>query len=279
MAAEILVVGASGSVGSEVVRQLRVQGQTVRATTGKRAAAGGDTVFVDLASGEGVAQAFSGVQRAFMLSPAGYADQYAVLAPLVAAAREHGVRKVVMMTAFGVDANPDAPLRRAELALEQSGLDWNVIRPNWFMQNFNTFWQHGIVNENRIALPAGDAATSFIDTRDIGAVAAKLLLTDEHSGRAYNLTGPEALTHAQVAQAISEVSGRAVSYQEVAPQELAAGLRAAGLNDAYVELMLLLFSFVKAGYNAPLTPDVQQILGRAPTAFHSYARDYRAAWA
>jgi uncharacterized protein YbjT (DUF2867 family) len=279
MANNFLVIGASGTVGSEVVRLLREQGHKVRTTTSKKDAAGGDSVHVDLGSGAGVQQAFAGIDRAFLMSPAGYADQYAILAPLIRAAKEQGVKKLVLMSAFGADADPTSPLRRIELDLEQSGLAWNVIRPNWFMQNFNTFWLHGIQAQNTIALPVGDAKTSFIDARDIAAVAAKLLTDDAWNNRAFNLTGPESLDHAQVAAAISAASGRAVRFQDAAPADLKQGLLAAGVNEAYADFLLLIFGYLKAGYNAAVTDDVKTILGRAPTDIRHYAQDYRGAWA
>jgi uncharacterized protein YbjT (DUF2867 family) len=251
----------------------------VRTTTSKKEAAGGDSVHVDLVTGAGVQQAFAGIDRAFLVSPAGYADQYAILAPLVRAAKEQGVKKLVLMSAFGADADPTSPLRRSELDLEQSGLAWNIIRPNWFMQNFNSFWLHGIQAQNTIALPVGDAKTSFIDARDIAAVAAKLLVNDAWNNRAFNLTGPESLDHAQVASAISAASGRAVTFQDAAPADLKQGLLGAGLTEAYADFLLLIFGYLKAGYNAAVTDDVKTILGRAPTDIRNYVQDYRSAWA
>lgn len=279
MANNFLVIGASGTVGSEVVRLLREQGHKVRTTTSRKDAAGGDSVHVDLVSGAGVQQAFAGIDRAFLVSPAGYADQYAILAPLVRAAKEQGVKKLVLMSAFGADADPTSPLRRSELDLEQSGLVYNIIRPNWFMQNFNTFWLHGIQAQNTIALPVGDARTSFIDARDIAAVAARLLTDDAWNNRAFNLTGPESIDHAQVASAISAASGRAVSFQDAAPADLKQGLLGAGLTEAYADFLLLIFGYLKAGYNAAVTDDVKTILGRAPTDIRNYVQDYRSAWA
>ncbi len=278
MSEKFLVIGASGVVGSGVVQHLRERGHPVRTTTSKKEAAGVDGIHIDLATGEGVREAFDGIDRVFLVSPAGYADQYAILSPLVQQARQHGLKKVVLMSAFGADADPASPLRRSEVELEQSGLPYNIIRPNWFMQNFNTFWVHGIQAQNTIALPAGEGKTSFIDTRDIAAVAARLLVSDEWNNRAFNLTGPESITHAQVAKAISEASGKTIAYQNAAPDELKKGLLAAGLSAAYVDFLLLIFGYLKAGYNAQVTDDVKTILGRAPTGFQNYVQDYRSAW-
>src|SRR5687768_9860572 len=119
MSKKILVVGANGVVGSELVRLLKEQGHSVRVTTSK-AASGGDQVQVNLVTGEGIRQAFEGVDRAFLLSPSGYGDQYKILSPLIQEARRRGLQKVVLMSAFGADANDAAPLRRAEIELEKS---------------------------------------------------------------------------------------------------------------------------------------------------------------
>lgn len=279
MSEKFLVIGASGIVGAAVVQQLRESGHAVRTTSSKKEAAGVDNVSVDLTTGAGVQEAFSGVDRAFLMSPSGYADQYSILSPLVQAAKQHGLKKVVLMSAFGADADASSPLRRSEIALEESGLAYNIIRPNWFMQNFNSFWLHGIQALSTIALPAGTGKTSFIDTRDIAAVAARLLASDDMNNRAFNLTGPDSLDHAQVAKAISEVSGKTIVYEDGAPEALKQGLLGAGLSEAYADFLLLIFSYLKAGYNAPVTADVQEILGHAPRGFQAYAQDYRSAWA
>jgi uncharacterized protein YbjT (DUF2867 family) len=276
-----LIVGASGTVGSEIVTLLKQQGQRVKAITSKRGALtteGIDKVYVDLLTGEGRRQAFHGVDRAFLLSPGGYADQYRVLAPLIQEAKRSGLEKVVLMTALGANANDASAMRRAEIDLEKSGVPYNIVRPNWFMQNFNTFWAEGIRAHAKIQLPAGNAKVSFIDSRDISAAAASLLTNDAFTNRAFDLTGPAALDHAQVAQAISNATGKAVMYQDIEPAALKGGLRDAGLAEDYVDFLLLIFGFLREGYNARITDSVQTLLGRPARGFNEYARDYRDAW-
>ena len=143
--------GASGPVGSEVARLLKEAGHKVRTTT-RKSPASPDQVQVDLLTGKGLDAAFEGVQRAFFLSPGGYPDQYGILAPLIRKAKAARLEKVVLMTAIGVEANDAAPMRRAEIDLEQSGLTYGIIRPSWFMQNFQTFWQHDIREHGAIRL-------------------------------------------------------------------------------------------------------------------------------
>lgn len=285
MSQPILVIGASGTVGSEIVRVLKAEGRSVRTTTSKptqgvggKPASEANKVHVNLATGEGLDAAFTGVDRAFFLSPGGYADQYAILAPLIAKAKAAGLKKVVLMTAAGVESADGAPMRRAELDLIASGVPYNIIRPSWFNQNFVNFWGHGIKTANEIALPVGDGKAGFIDSRDISAVAAKLLTDDSRNGQEFTLTGPEALNHTEVAAIIAEATGKPVTFKDISPDELRPGLLAAGLPADYVELLLVLLSYIKAGYTGTLTGSVQEILGRAPRDFKSYAKEFAASW-
>lgn len=273
-----LVVGANGSVASEVARLLAAQGHSVRKGTSRAATEAGQ-VHLNLLTGSGLTEALSGVDGVFLFAPPGHVNQDELLIPVIDAAKAQGVRKLVLMSAMGANADPSAPLRKAELHLEASGLAWNIIRPNWFMQNFNTFWLHGIQTQNQILLPLGQAKGSFIDTRDIAAVAATLLGTDAHANRDFDLTGPEALDHDQVAAILSKETGRQIGYQDITPEAMQAGLLGAGLPAPYVGFMLLILSYFKAGYAERVTDSVSQVTGQAPRSVAQYAHDHRASWA
>jgi uncharacterized protein YbjT (DUF2867 family) len=277
-----LIVGGSGTVGSEIVKWLQKDGHPVRITTRQRTSSGNaraaERAHLDQKTGEGVKEAFEGVDRAFFLSPGGYADQYRMLSPLIQEAKRRKVRKVVLMTAFGANAVETSPLRRAEIELEKSGVPYNIIRPNWFMQNFNTFWVQGIRQEGKISLPAGSAKVSFIDTRDISAVAAKLLTSDGLNNQALDLTGPEAVDHSQVAQAISAATGKKVTYEDIDPGVLRERLLTAGLPEDYADFLLTIFGFLKLGYSAPVTDLVQKVAGRRPIDIRTYAQDHKKDW-
>ncbi len=274
----ILVVGASGTVGSELSRLLREQGHGVVRATSRRPQAD-DQVHLDLSSGSGLPQAFDGIDRAFLLAPPGHTNQDVLLAPLVDAARARGLDKVVLMSAMGANADDHAPLRKAERHLEASGLPFNIIRPNWFMQNFNTFWLQGIVSAGQILLPVGKAKGSFIDARDIAAVAARLLTSDALANRDFDLTGPQALDHDEVAEILSRSSGRPIRFADITPEAMLQGLKSAGLPADYAEFLVTILGYFKAGYAERITDAVQQITGSAPRTLEQYARDYRASWA
>jgi uncharacterized protein YbjT (DUF2867 family) len=273
----ILIVGASGTVGSELSRLLAAQGETVVKATSRQPSAP-DQVRLDLVTGAGLDTALAGVQRAFLLAPPGHTNQDALLAPLIDAARAQGLQKVVLMSAMGANADDNAPLRKAERRLEASGLAWNVIRPNWFMQNFHTFWLHGIQTAGQIFLPTGTAKGSFIDARDIAAVAARLLTRADFDNQAFDLTGPRALDHAEAAAILTHATGKPIGYTEITPEAMLQGLLGAGLPQAYAEFLVVILGYFKAGYAERTTDAVQQITGQAPRTFEQYARDYRASW-
>lgn len=272
-----LVVGAQGTVGSELSRLLVAGGHTVRKAT-SRAPTAPDQVHLNVVTGEGRDAAFDGVDGAFLMAPPGHTRQDLLLNPLIDAAQTYGLRKVVLMSAMGANADEAAPLRVAERHLESSGLGFNIIRPNWFMQNFNSFWLHGILSQGQILLPTGDAKGSFIDARDIAAVAAELLTSDRFNGQDFDLTGAEALDHHQVAAVLTQVTGRTIGYTDITPEAMRGGLLAAGLPADYAEFLLTILGYFKAGYAERITQAVQTVTGRAPRSFAQYAADHRAVW-
>jgi uncharacterized protein YbjT (DUF2867 family) len=275
---QILVVGANGTVGSELVRLLQGGGHEVRRATSRAATQPGE-VQLDLVTQQGLAQAFEGVERAFLLAPPGHVNQDALLNPLIAEAARRGLKKVVLMSAMGANADENGGLRKAEVQLERSGVPYNIIRPNWFMQNFNTFWLHGIQAVNKILLPVGQAKGSFIDARDIAAVAAELLTGNRFDNRDFDLTGPRALNHDEVAAVLARETGRPITFEDITPEAMRTMLLDAQLPRDYAEFMLVILGFFKAGYAERTTDAVQQVTGRAPRSIEQYAKDYRASWA
>jgi uncharacterized protein YbjT (DUF2867 family) len=265
----ILVVGASGTVGTELVKQLRSKGHTVIRTSSKQELEQ-DQVHLDLSTKEGLATAYTGIEKAFFLSPPGYVNQHELLTPLI---------EEVLMTAMGANAVESTPFRQAEIALENSGLRYNIIRPNWFMQNFNSFWIHGILHNAKVSLPVGDAKASFIDARDIASVAAVLLDDDARfADQAFDLTGAESLTHAQAAALIGETIGKPVGFDDITPDAMRSILLGVGLPADYTELLLVILDYLKQGAAERTTDAVQTITGKAPIRFAQYVQDYRQAW-
>ncbi len=272
-----LILGANGTVGSEIVRLLKAKNISVlRATSQKKLEK--DQVYLNLTTQEGLDSALKGISRLFLLSPPGHVNQDELLIPVIKQAQKSGVQKIVLMTAMGANAVETAPFRKVEIFLEKSGINFNIIRPNWFMQNFNSYWIEGILKKGQILLPVGNAKGSFIDARDIASVAAELLQGDRFNNQDFDLTGSEALDHHQVAHILTEITGQKISYKEILPQEMFQGLLAAGLPKSYSEFMLMILEFFKLGYAERTTDAVEKITGKKPISFTQYATDFKSAW-
>lgn len=274
---QILVIGANGTVGTELVKILKSKGHQVRSATSKTKTTA-EQVHVNLLTGDGLEGALKNIDQAFLLSPPGHVNQNELLIPVINKAKSAGVKKIVLMTAMGANAVETAPLRQVEIHLEKSGLSYNIIRPNWFMQNFNTYWLHGILTQSQILLPVASAKGSFIDARDIAAVAAVLLTTDQFNNQDFDLTGSESLDHNQVASLLSKATNKKISYQEITPSQMFEGLLAAGLPRPYSEFMLMILDFFKQGYAERKTDAVEKITGRKPISFATYANDFKKAF-
>ncbi|MFG1221784.1 SDR family oxidoreductase [Xanthobacter wiegelii] len=272
MSGQILVFAANGNVGQPLVAALLAKGEQVKAASRTGTAVGGaQGVAVDMDNPSTLARAFEGVDRVFLLAPTGSLDITGRLLPVIEAAAARKV-KVVLMTALGVDADEAIPYRQVELALERSGTPFVIVRPNWFADNFHTFWKPGI-DHGVIAVPAGDGKTSFIDTRNIAESAAAALTTDRFDGRAFNLTGPEALSYGEAAAVLSRVTGKAIAYTPVDDDGFVGILTGAGVPEAYARFLATLFHPVREGWTARVTGDVETLTGHAPRSLATYAQD------
>jgi uncharacterized protein YbjT (DUF2867 family) len=274
---QILIIGASGTVGVELSKELNAKGHQVRKATSQLKLAA-DQVHVDLLTGKGIDQALKGIERVFLLSPPGNVNQNELLNPVIDKAKGAGVQKIVLMTAMGANAVEIAPFRQVEIKLEKSGLSYNIIRPNWFMQNFNTYWIQGINSAGKILLPVEKAKGSFIDTRDVADVAAELLINDKWNDKDFDLTGTDVLDHDQVATILSKVTGRKITYENISAGAMLEGLVGAGVNRPYAEFLNIILDLFRQGYAERTTDWVQKILGRNPIRFEEYADDYQASW-
>lgn len=273
MTGKILVLGGTGTVGAPLVAQLLAAGEAVRVASRKATpVAGAESVSFDLADPATHAGAFDGVDRAFLLLPSGHLDIEGSLGRVIAAAATRRV-KLVMMSVLGADADDANPYRRAEIALAASGTPHVVLRPNWFADNFHSFWLPGI-RQGIIALPAAEGRTSFIDARDIAASAAAALQSDRFDGQAFNLTGPEALGYAEAAAILSAASGRPIRYLPVDDAAFIATLTGAGVPADYAGFLASIFHPVREGWTAGVTGDVERLTGAAPRSLRDYATDH-----
>ncbi|MCW2246019.1 uncharacterized protein YbjT (DUF2867 family) [Azospirillum fermentarium] len=278
MAGAILVLGATGTVGTPLVERLVALGQRVKAAS--RAAtpvAGAEAVRFDYTDPSGWDAAFDGADRAFVAAPTGTMDPLGMLAPVLTALAARRV-KVVLQTALGVDADDSIPYRQAERLLERSGAAFVILRPNWFSDNFRTFWLAGI-GQGVVAVPAGEGKSSFIDVRDIAESAAAALTTNRFDGQAFNLTGPEALGYAEAAALLTEIIGRPVAYNAVDDQTFIGILSAAGVPNGYAGFLASIFHPVREGWTAAVSPAVETLTGHPPRSVRQTLVDHKGVFA
>lgn len=272
MAGKILILGSNGTIGSKVVRGLVARGETVKAASRKATAVdGAEAVAFDYEDAATFGPALEGVDRLFVLTPAGYLDPVGLVGPIMTTAAARGI-KVVLMTVIGVDADDKIPYRQLELQLEKSGAPFVILRPNWFSDNFQSYWMEGI-RHGAIAVPAAEGKTSFIDTRDIAESIVAALTSDTFNGRAFNLTGPEALSYGEAAAILSRVTGKPVAYTPVDDGTFVGTLVGAGVPEDYARFLASIFHPVREGWVANPTGDVKTLTGHAPRSLETYARD------
>ncbi|EKO3954558.1 SDR family oxidoreductase [Vibrio fluvialis] len=272
---KVLVLGASGHVGQPLVAELLAKGEQVKAASRSGQAFGAaEGVVFDFADPTTFDAAFDGVDRAYVMLPGGYVESKALLEPVIQAAAERNV-KVVFQSVLGVDADDSIPYRQVEIALENSGVPYVILRPNWFADNFHTYWKAGI-DQGVIGVPAGEGKSSFIDVRDIASSAAAALTTNRFDNQAFNLTGPEALSYAQAAQKISAALGKPVAYQAMEEGAFCDLLKSVGVPADYAEFLTSIFYPVREGWTAGVSDAVATLTGKAPRSLDEYIADHLA---
>jgi len=279
----ILVTGATGTVGGEVVAQLRDDGRRVRALVRDPHQAGRfgedvEVVVADLEKPETLAVAFDGITTAFI------ATNGETLATLEGnafdAAKTAGVRHVVKLSGRHVNADFMArtPLggwhARSEQQLQSSGLAWTILRPGMFASNFLMWLDR---DRSVIALPIGNGKDCPIDPRDIAAVAVAVLTTPGHDGAIYEITGPGWLSADEAAAEISTAVGKPVTYTDIDEDLMRQAMLAGGAPAAQADSMLAYFAAVKNGSIYHPTHTVHDLLGRPARTFGDWAVHNRAA--
>ncbi len=284
MTGTILVTGATGNVGREVVNALLQRDQPLRAAVINEADAahvpGTDTPTARFDFGDpGTYEAaFRDVDRLFLMRPPAIADVERYLFPVVDYARAAGIRQIAFLSLMGVENNKRVPHYAVEQYIMQSGVPYTFVRPSFYMQNLNTVYRESIRDNDEIYLPAGRGKTAFIDVRDIGAVTALALSETGHENKAYAITGDDALDYFEIAKVLSEVLGRDIRYPKPTMPAYLMRLRKQGVPADYIKVQRMLYTPVRLGLAAETTDELARLLGRPPISFRQYAEDYAGYW-
>ena len=292
----ILVTGATGTVGNEVVKQLVSSSDhnniVIRAAVHSQDKADNfkiygksvETVNMDYNKPETIADALNHVDKLFLLTLP--APDMAVYSNLLEEIREYNgninhIVKLSSMAAAAEETGLGTTIgrihREEEKIIEESKIPFTFLRPPAFMQNFITQFGYTIRTQDAFYVPAGDAKISFIDVRDIAAVSVKALTSNDNQqyiGKAYMITAQEAISYRQAAEILSKQVGRRISYIDIPEEDARKAMKQNGMNDWLIDAIMEFYTIIKAGHASKTTNEVEQIIGRKPISFNQFAKDY-----
>src|SRR5215471_10809187 len=277
----ILVTGASGNAGGAVLKEVLETNKPVKAMyrspeDAARASKDARAVIADFADKPSLGRALEAVDAVYLVcSPV--RELVELEGNMVDACRAAGVRHVVLNSALGAgDYAKSFPSwhRRVEDKLSASGLGYTILRPNSFMQNILTYYAPSIRAEGAFYAAMGNARTSFIDVRDVAAVAARTVTSPGHTGKTYELNGPEALTYGEVAEKITQASGRRVQYVDIPVAQQKQALLDQHMPDWQVTALLDLQAYYSGGKGGNVDDVVPTVLGRAPAAMDQFLAEF-----
>jgi uncharacterized protein YbjT (DUF2867 family) len=282
----ILVTGATGAVGSELLRLLSQARVSTRALTRnpQEAQKLPDVTWVagDLAKPETLGALFAGAQKLFLLTSCYYEDMVTLQHNAIVAARDAGVTHVVKVSAFAASDHSKAPIGRwhhqVEKELQESGMGWTILRPHHFMQNLLAQAEY-VAKEGVVYSASGDGKIPYLDPRDIAAVAFVTLTQPGHLGKKYVLTGGEAISYREAAAIIGTTIGKPVRFVDETPEQARARRVREGLPPAVIESALAISAYQRAGgKTVTMTNTIADLTGRAPRRVADFVREHAAAF-
>lgn len=290
----MVVTAASGNVGREVVRSVVARQMTVRAVGPSLEALHRDHDPIVPGDDDGprvefakldfnrlatFAPALQGTTALFLVRPPSIADMKTTLFPFIDAAIGEGVDHIVFLSVIGADGNRMVPHHAVEQYLAEKSVGYTFLRPGFFAQNLGRAYRDDIALEGKLFVPAAHGRVAFVDVRDIAEVAALILEQPElHRGKAYTLTGPEAITFEEVATLLSDVLGRKVRYEPATVMSYVRHLHARGLPLSQVAVQTAVHVGLRYGQAEEVDPTLETLLGRRGHTVERYVRDHHHLW-
>ena len=296
----ILVTGATGTVGSEVVKQITSPSRSslssdirVRAAVHSKDKADRlraenklvDIVDIDYNKSETIVDALNGIDKLFLLTLP-RPNMPEITSGLINEAKKNNVKHIVKLSVLSAEDEPGLIIgrmhRQEEKLIEESGIPYTFLRAGPFMQNFINFFGQTIRTQNAIYLPVGEGKVSFVDARDIAAVATKILLANSngtkinqlYENKKYGITGNEALSYSQAADILSSVLGRRITYVKISEEDTRNAMKKMGMEDWLIDALLEFYSVIRSGDASQSTTAVEQITGRKPISLEQFVRDH-----
>ena len=300
MTETILVTGATGTVGSEVVKQLVSLSSSssfdkndiiIKAAIRSQNKADNfiqynksvQIVNIDYNKPETLADALNQVDRLFLLTlPSPDMTVYSNLMKEISKYSDsiNHIVKLSSMAAYDEETGFATTIgrihREEEKIIEESGIPFTFLRPPAFMQNLITQYGYTIRTQDAFYIPGADAKLSFIDARDVAALSVKSLTSNnqQHIGKSYTITAEEAISYRQVAEILSKEAGRRISYVEIPEQDARKRMKESGMYDWLVDAIMEFYSIIKAGHASKTTNVFEQVMSRNPISFSQFATDY-----
>jgi uncharacterized protein YbjT (DUF2867 family) len=290
MVETILVTGASGTVGSEVVKQLAsaTADANIRAGThsieSTKIVVKSDIVEpiqIDYNKPDTLKDALKDVDKVFLLTPF-QSDMVELSSSFLKEIVNAGnIKHIVKLSVMGADSEPgiigSRLHRQVEKMIEDTGIPFTFLRPNFFMQNFVNFFSQSIKEQSAFYLPAGDGKVSFVDVRDIASVAVEALTKNNggrYYGKAYNITGPDAISYDDVARILSEQLRKKISYVNISEDDARKGMKDTAWDEWTINYMMELFNIIRMGYLSEVSSVTEEVTGRSAISLSQFAKDY-----
>ena len=281
----IIVTGATGNVGREVVRVLAARGVHVRAAVRSVVTGGGpleglevERVLFDFTRPETFGPAVRGARGLFLLRPPAIARVERTLNALVDVAEREGVEHAVFLSVIGAERNRLVPHHGVEQHLRASKLAWTFLRAGFFAQNLGDAYREDIRAQARLFVPAGNGRVAFVDGRDLAEVAALAFSDRANWNQAWTLTGAEALDFDEVAALLTEALGRTIRHERPGALSYLFHLRRRGMSWGQAAVITALHVGLRFGRGALVDPTLPRLLGRTPRTLRSYIQDHVALW-
>jgi uncharacterized protein YbjT (DUF2867 family) len=280
---KILLTGISGNVGSAAVDYLKSKNIAFDAGVrniekSKKQDDSVKYIHFDFEIANSYEPALQGVKKVFLVRPPQLTDVKGIFTPFIQKCKEAGVEQIVFLSLLGAQRNPFPPHHKIEKAILASGISYTFIRPSFFMQNLSSTHAEDIKERDDLFIPSGKAKVSFIDTRDIGEIIGRTLAENGHENKAYTITGPAAINYFQVADSMTKILGRKITYSNPPLLKFRKDMIARGIKKEFATVMMVLYLTTKMGMANHVNNTAEILLKRKPRTIEEFIEDHVEVW-
>jgi len=286
---KILITGATGNMGQETIRELlKINNENLEIIAGVRNIAKAKKELskfagvkfrkFDFMDNQSMEISLNGINQVLLIRPPAISQVKEYILPFIKMVKMNAVEQIVFLSLQGVEKNTIVPHYKIEKYIKEADIPYTFLRPSFFMQNLSTTHRLEIKENNEIFIPAGNGRTNFIDVRDIAEVAALVLTQKGHLNKGYELTGRRGYTYEEIANMLSVILGRKITYKNPSILEFFYRKRKEGMATAKIIVMIGLYTVSKLGKANHKTETLKQLIYREPRDFRTFAQDNKNIW-